>query len=244
MSFDPNEPQNGEQIDATPVRNNFNALKALIDAIPPGNVGPQGIQGPAGNDGGQGPQGNQGPAGNDGGQGPQGPAGTFGTNLRGAWDAGTVYNPSDVVNYNGACYCCVSQTSPGLLPDSTFEQYGMWYWTALGGKGDAGPQGPQGNDGRGISSVYDDGMGRAVVQMTDMTTYGPFTIGTGPQGEQGPQGAPGEVTTQQLSDAIGTTSANTNAIELIALTPSDPPTASDLQAVIDKVNELITALRR
>ncbi|MCX7006944.1 MAG: hypothetical protein NTY53_06800 [Kiritimatiellaeota bacterium] len=160
MNYDPTLPHEGDELDAAEVRNNMNALKELIDAIPPGNVGPQGIQGPPGNDGGQGPQGIQGPPGADGATGPQGPAGTFGTNLRGPWDAGTAYYPGEVGNYNGACYCCVSQTAPGILPDSPFEQYGMWYWTALGGKGDPGPQG---NDGRGISNVYDDGYGRAVV---------------------------------------------------------------------------------
>ena len=45
--------------------------------------------------------------------------------------------------------------------------------------GTVGPQGPAGADGRAIVSVYDDGSGRAIVQMSDGTTYGPFTIATG-----------------------------------------------------------------
>ena len=134
-----------------------------------------------------------------------------------------------------------------------------------GDKGDTGDQGPQGNDGRNVVGVYDDGSGLASIQMSDGSSYGPFIVASGQQGPQGekgdrgdqgpqgnqgdrgdggPQGPPGEVSTGQLDMAIATTSANSNAIELIALTPSDPPTASDLQAVIDKVNELITALRR
>ncbi|MCX7009921.1 MAG: hypothetical protein NTY53_22215 [Kiritimatiellaeota bacterium] len=232
------------------MRNQFNGLKALIDAIPAGQVGPAGPAGRDGVDGAPGPQGIQGPPGNDGAQGPQGPAGTFGTNLRGAWDAGTVYYPGEVVNYNGACYCCVSQTAPGILPDSPFEQYGMWYWTALGGKGDAGPQGeqgPQGNDGRYIVNVYDDGMGRATIEMNDMTTFGPFTIASGPQGNQGndgPQGPQGEVSAQQLSDAIAGTSANTNAIAQLGMTVSDPPTQFEMQTIANKLDELIAALRR
>ena len=39
-------------------------------------------------------------------------------------------------------------------------------------------------------------------------------------------------------------SANSNGVDLIAYSPSDPPTAADWQALADKMNELITALRR
>jgi hypothetical protein len=40
------------------------------------------------------------------------------------------------------------------------------------------------------------------------------------------------------------TSANTNAVSQLAYIPNDPPTAADWQALADKVNELIAALRR
>ena len=70
----------------------------------------------------------------------------------------------------------------------------------------------------------------------------------GPQGDQGPegpQGPPGEVTSQQLTDAIGGTSNNTNAVALLDTASfSDPPTLSDLLAVANKLNELINAQRR
>ena len=52
--FNPNEPQNGEVVDADLLRNQLNSLKALIDAVPAGPPGPQGEQGI------QGPQGPQG----------------------------------------------------------------------------------------------------------------------------------------------------------------------------------------
>ncbi|MFA6561611.1 MAG: hypothetical protein WCV00_06850 [Verrucomicrobiia bacterium] len=64
----------------------------------------------------------------------------------------------------------------------------------------AGPPGPAGADGqpgqpgpegRGIAEVYDSGDGRAMVRMTDGTTYGPFTIASGPQGAPGNDGAAG-----------------------------------------------------
>jgi hypothetical protein len=66
----------------------------------------------------------------------------------------------------------------------------------------------------------------------------------GAQGPQGEEGAPGEVSTADLTSAIGGTSANTNAVSQLAYIPNDPPTAADWQALADKVNELITALRR
>ena len=190
MPFDPTLPRTDSHGDSAEMRSQLNGLKALIDAIPPGQVGPPGPAGQNSNDGATGPQGNQG---ND------------------------------------------------------------------------GPQGPQGNDGRNVVGVYDDGNGLASIQMSDGSAYGPFIVasgqkgdkgdkgdtgGQGPQGNQGdmgydgPQGPMGDVSTGQLDMAISTTSANSNGVELITTAPSDPPTASDLQAVIDKVNELITALRR
>ena len=78
MPFNPNEPQNGEEIDADVLRNQFNSLKTLIDAVPAGPPGPQGIpgvqgaQGEAGAQGPVGPQGEQGPKGDKGDPGPGG----------------------------------------------------------------------------------------------------------------------------------------------------------------------------
>ena len=143
-----------------------------------------------------------------------------------------------------------------------------------GSDGPQGPQGPQGNngaDGRNVSNIYDDGSGRAVIQMSDGGTYGPFTVASGPQGmpgpqgnngndgaqgpqgyngsdgaqgPQGPQGNPGEVSSMDLSTALGGTSANSNAISQLGLTVSDPPTQSEMQTIANKLDELIAALRR
>ncbi|MCX7009712.1 MAG: hypothetical protein NTY53_21130, partial [Kiritimatiellaeota bacterium] len=138
------------------IRNNLNALKELIDADPPGQVGPAG---PAGRDG------------TDGGVGPAGPAGRDGID---------------------------------------------------GGQGPQGEQGPPGNDGRALVGVVDNGLGQVELQMSDGTNYGPFTVASGPQGIQGPQGPMGEVSAQQLADAIGTTSANTNSVATLDTSMSDP----------------------
>jgi hypothetical protein len=85
--------------------------------------------------------------------------------------------------------------------------------------------------------------------MSDGSTYGPFTVASGPQGDQGPQGpqgdqgAQGEVSAQQLSDAIAGT-ANNPAVDTLDMTVSDPPSQSEMQSVVDKLNELINALKR
>ena len=55
--FNPNEPQNGETVDADVLRNQLNALNNKIDAVPAGPLGPQGVPGA------DGPAGPQGPAG-------------------------------------------------------------------------------------------------------------------------------------------------------------------------------------
>ena len=66
----------------------------------------------------------------------------------------------------------------------------------------------------------------------------------GPPGSQGAQGPPGEVTQTDLNNGLLTTlsqtSANSNAIDVLANSFSDP----DAEALRLRVNELILALRR
>jgi len=88
--------------------------------------------------------------------------------------------------------------------------------------------------------VRDSGDGRAVVDLTDGSSCGPFEIASGPAGPQGEPGPPGEVTNQQLNDAIASTSANTNAVATLD-TPYDDPEKETLR---QKLNELINAQRR
>jgi len=74
----------------------------------------------------------------------------------------------------------------------------------------------------------------------------------GPPGPEGPQGPPGEVTNAQLNDAVNSaittamasSSANSNGISTLDLSVSDPPTQSDVQQILGKLNDLIIALRR
>ena len=46
MSFDPTKPVNGARVVAAELRDQFNGLKALIDAVPAGPPGPAGPEGP------------------------------------------------------------------------------------------------------------------------------------------------------------------------------------------------------
>ena len=65
-----------------------------------------------------------------------------------------------------------------------------------------------------------------------------FTI---PAGETG---APGEVSNATLAGEIAGTARNPNTVSMLGITVSNPPTQAELQAVVDKVNELIGALAR
>lgn len=194
--FDPTYPQDLTPIDATPMRNQLNSLKALIDAIATvtGAVVDAVNTLPAGEPAAVTvsvtdstlhftfgiPEGPQGVAGNDGGEGPPGPP-----------FANAVV---DAVN-----------TLPAGDPANVTVSF----------------------DGTNVGFTFDIPQG-----------YG------GPEGPQGEPGPPGEVTLQQLDDAIAGTSANSNAVD--PLTSSAPPDydAAVMQEVIDKVNELIAALRR
>jgi hypothetical protein len=71
-----------------------------------------------------------------------------------------------------------------------------------------------------------------------------FDGSSGANGNDGLPGAPGEVSQSTLNGAIATTSANSNGVSLLNLFISDPPTQGELQAVANKLDELIQALRR
>ena len=176
MSFDPTKPVEGTEVDAKELREQFNGLKALIDAIPAGPPGPQGPQGSAGSS-------------------------TWGFSWQGDWSA-QVYGAGCVVLYNGVLYLATQMCGPDA-PGVDL------HWQPLSIIGPAGQAGTNGNDGA-----------------------------------PGPQGPTGEVSANDLNNALATTSANSNGVAPLAAAPNDPPTASDVQTVIDKVNELIAALRR
>jgi len=51
-------------------------------------------------------------------------------------------------------------------------------------------------------------------------------------------------TQAQLAAEIGGTSANSNGVGTLGMSVSDPPTQVEVQAIADKLDELINALRR
>ncbi|MFN0079178.1 MAG: hypothetical protein ACKVY0_22165 [Prosthecobacter sp.] len=71
-----------------------------------------------------------------------------------------------------------------------------------------------------------------------------FGIPRGQEGQAGQTGAPGEVSNGQLISAVSGTSSNSNGVSTLGFTVSDPPTQGEMQQIVNKLDELITALRR
>jgi len=225
MPFNPNVPQPGDDLDANVIRNQFTSLKDLID------------------DGIAGPQGEQGPPGEPGEPGPQGEPGAEGRHVSNVADNGSgqaIIEMSDSTTYGPFTVASGPQGDQGPQGDKGDP----------GDPGEPGPQGDAGADGRHVVNVADNGSGQAIIEMSDDTTYGPFTVASGPQGDQGEKGDTGdkgdtgEVSEQQLNDAIAGTPSNVNAIEPMNLTVSDPPSQWEIQTIANKLDELINALKR
>ena len=60
----------------------------------------------------------------------------------------------------------------------------------------------------------------------------------------GPAGMNEEVTFTDLDSAISGTSTNSNSVSTLAISISDPPLQWEVQMIVDKLDELISALRR
>lgn len=105
-----------------------------------------------------------------------------------------------------------------------------------GPEGPPGPAGPQGSDGAPGPMGPEGPQGPAGGPPGPEGPPGP----AGPQGPDGPQGPPGEVSPETLSNAIQTTSANTNAVSTLDTAFADP----DMETLRQKLNELILNGRR
>ena len=53
-----------------------------------------------------------------------------------------------------------------------------------------------------------------------------------------------EVTFTDLDSAISGTSTNSNSVSTLTISISDPPLQWEVQMIVDKLDELISALRR
>jgi hypothetical protein len=125
-----------------------------------------------------------------------------------------------------------------------------------GTQGQAGQNGQGGAQGPPFANAVVDAVNTlnpgepATVEVSFDGTNVHFTIGIpqGAMGATGDQGPGGEISQVDLSNAITDvlvqTSGNSNGVSTLGLAVSDPPSQGELQAVADKLDELITALRR
>jgi len=117
-----------------------------------------------------------------------------------------------------------------------------------GYQGEPGAQGPPFAQAL-VDAVYTLESGQpATVRVNFDGTWVRFNFGIprgndGGQGDQGIQGPPGEVTNATLANAISGTSRNSNGVATLGLAVSDPPTQGEMQTLVNKVDELILALR-
>ena len=240
--FDPLIPAANGPNSSAQMRAQLNALKALIDAVPTLNAAqvdsistlPQGSPAAASVS----VIGNtlhftfEIPQGQDGAQGPP-----F---AQAVVDSVTTLNPSDPAT--------VSVSFDG-------SNVRFIFGIPRGNDGSQGPQGGTGSDGgQGPQGIQGQPFAQAVVDsVTTLNPGQPATVQTSFDGSnvrftfgipRGSEGAPGEVSNAQLDSAISGTSNNTNSISTLDTGFSDPPTLTDLEALRQKINEMILNGRR
>ena len=123
-----------------------------------------------------------------------------------------------------------------------------------GNDGNQGPQGCSGSDGSqgpqgppfaqaivdGVSTLNPGEPATVQTNFDGSNVRFTFGIPRGNDGSNGNDGQPGEISQAQLDSAITGTSANTNSVGTLDAGFTDP----DLEALRQKVNELIAAQRR
>jgi hypothetical protein len=124
-----------------------------------------------------------------------------------------------------------------------------------GNNGSDGGQGPQGIQGPPFAQAIVDGVTtldpgqQATVQTSFDGSNVRFTFGIprgsdGSNGSDGSQGPPGEISQAQLNSAISGTSNNSNGVGTLGQGASGGYDQNQMQNVLDKIDELINALRR
>ena len=257
MPFDPAWPQNGQNIDADRFRGQFAGIIDLIgngtginaaqvdstDTLPQGSPANASVS-VVGNTlhfTFQIPQGQEGLPGL---VGPAGPA--F---AQAVVDSVTTLNPGDAATV-------------GVSFDGTNVRF--TFGIPRGNDGSPGQPGSSGNDGgQGPQGVQGPPFAQAVVD--SVTTLDPgqqatvqtnfdgsnvrFQFGIprgndGSNGSDGAQGPPGEITQAQLNSAISGTSANTNSVSTLGQSADGSYNQTQMQDLLNKMDELINALRR
>ena len=112
-----------------------------------------------------------------------------------------------------------------------------------GAQGNEGPPGPPFANAvvDGVTTVPAGTPANVGVSFDGTDVHFSFDI---PQGEPGEQGPAGEVSQGDLETALGSSSSNSNDVSFLNFSVNDPPTQQDVQMVVDKVDELLQALRR
>jgi hypothetical protein len=254
MSYDPNLPQAGTEIDAVQMRSQLNGLKDLIDAVPTVTAAqvdststlPQGtpanatvnVVGHTLHFTFEIPQGQEGLVG------PAGPP--FGGALV---DSVTTLNPWESAAVN-VSFDGTNVRFTFAIPRGQDGSQGP-----PGSNGSDGNQGAQGIQGPPFAQAVVDGVtsldpGQAATVQTSFDGSNVrFTFGIprgqdGSNGSDGAQGPTGEVSEAMLTSTIGnalsSTSANTNGVGTLDSGFADP----DMEALRQKLNELIQAARR
>jgi putative salt-induced outer membrane protein YdiY len=121
-----------------------------------------------------------------------------------------------------------------------------------GNTGDAGPQGPAFANAvvDSVTTLNPSDPATVSVGFDGSNVHFTFAIPRGETGSQGqngsdgPQGPPGEVSAAQLNTAIDGTSSNTNGVSTLGQTADGSYNPTQMQDLMNKVDELITALRR
>ncbi len=121
-----------------------------------------------------------------------------------------------------------------------------------GPQGNDGPQGSTGPQGPPFASAVVDGVTTLApgdpawvnVSFDGTNVHFTFGIPQGAQGIQGYQGPPGEVTTSQLDTAIATTAQNPTSVSPLSQTADGTYNPTQMQQVMDKLDELLAAVKR
>ncbi len=152
----------------------------------------------------------------------------------------------------------VTTGAPGDPPAITMSVVGSeLHFAFVLPKGDAGPQGPP------FASVLVDSvttinpgeMATAQATFDGAAVHLSFAIPRGDDGQPGPIGPigmTGEVSAADLNAALVSTSealllatsGNSNAVDVLAISPAPTYDTTQQQQLIDKINQLIIALRR
>ena len=152
----------------------------------------------------------------------------------------------------------ITTGAPGEPPVVTMNVVGTeLHFAFVLPRGDAGPQGPPFANVLvdSVTTINPGEMATVLTSFDGASVHFSFGIPQGNEGQPGPtgpMGLTGEVSTADLNAALLSTSesllqltsGNSNAVEVLAISPAPVYDTTQQQQLIDKINQLIIALRR